>query len=81
MKITELLAAELDREPVGIPKALEQVPEGKNDWKPRQQVAVAQHAPSSPCSTPVENQSASSAQAETASAGLVLLASKASLSS
>ena len=34
MKITELLLAELDREAVGIRKALEQVPEGKNDWKP-----------------------------------------------
>jgi uncharacterized damage-inducible protein DinB len=34
MKITELLAAELDREAVGIRKTLEQVPEGKNDWKP-----------------------------------------------
>jgi hypothetical protein len=34
MKITELLAAELEREAVGIRKTLEQVPEGKNDWKP-----------------------------------------------
>ena len=34
MKITELLTAELDREAVGIRKTLEQVPEGKNDWKP-----------------------------------------------
>jgi uncharacterized damage-inducible protein DinB len=34
MKITELLVAELDREAVGIRKTLEQVPEGKNDWKP-----------------------------------------------
>lgn len=34
MKITELLLAELDREAVGSRKALEQVPEGKNDWKP-----------------------------------------------
>src|ERR1700754_801118 len=34
MKITELLLAELDREAVGIRKALESVPEGKNDWKP-----------------------------------------------
>ena|SRR5690348_3575516 len=34
MKITELLLAELDREAVGIRKTLEQVPEGKNDWKP-----------------------------------------------
>jgi uncharacterized damage-inducible protein DinB len=34
MKITELMLAELDREAVGIRKALERVPEGKNDWKP-----------------------------------------------
>ena len=34
MKITELLLAELDREAVGSRKALERVPEGKNDWKP-----------------------------------------------
>jgi uncharacterized damage-inducible protein DinB len=36
MKITELLLAELDREAVGSRKALEQVPEGKNDWKPHE---------------------------------------------
>jgi hypothetical protein len=36
MKITELLLAELDREAVGIRKTLERVPEGKNDWKPRE---------------------------------------------
>jgi len=36
MKITELLLAELEREAVGIRKALDQVPEGKNDWKPHQ---------------------------------------------
>src|ERR1051326_3799004 len=36
MKITELLLAELDREAVGIRKTLEQVPEGKNDWKPHE---------------------------------------------
>jgi uncharacterized damage-inducible protein DinB len=34
MKITELLTSELEREAVGIRKTLEQVPEGKNDWKP-----------------------------------------------
>jgi uncharacterized damage-inducible protein DinB len=34
MKITDLLLAELDREAVGIRKTLENVPEGKNDWKP-----------------------------------------------
>ena len=36
MKITELLLAELDREAVGSRKALERVPEGKNDWKPHE---------------------------------------------
>jgi uncharacterized damage-inducible protein DinB len=36
MKITELLLAELDREAVGSRKALECVPEGKNDWKPHE---------------------------------------------
>jgi uncharacterized damage-inducible protein DinB len=36
MKITELLLAELDREAVGTRKALERVPEGKNDWKPHE---------------------------------------------
>jgi uncharacterized damage-inducible protein DinB len=34
MKITELLITELDHEAIGSRKALEQVPEGKNDWKP-----------------------------------------------
>src|ERR1700750_1293418 len=34
MKLNELLLAELDREAIGNRKALEQVPEGKNDWKP-----------------------------------------------
>ena len=33
-KITELLIAELDQEAIGIRKTLQQVPEGKNDWKP-----------------------------------------------
>lgn len=36
MKITELLIAEIDREAVPIRKALERVPEGKNDWKPHE---------------------------------------------
>jgi uncharacterized damage-inducible protein DinB len=36
MKIIELLLAELDREAVGSRKALECVPEGKNDWKPHE---------------------------------------------
>ena len=33
-KITDLLTTELDHEAIGIRKALENVPEGKNDWKP-----------------------------------------------
>jgi len=36
MKITELLIAELEREAVGTRKALERVPEGKDDWKPHE---------------------------------------------
>src|SRR5579872_4471542 len=36
MKITELLIAELDHEAIGSRKALEHVPEGKNDWKPHE---------------------------------------------
>jgi uncharacterized damage-inducible protein DinB len=36
MKITELLLTELDHEAIGSRKALEQVPEGKNDWKPHE---------------------------------------------
>ena len=35
-KITELLLTELDHEAVGIRKALENVPEGRNDWKPHE---------------------------------------------
>ncbi len=34
MKITEFLITELDHEAIGSRKALEHVPEGKNDWKP-----------------------------------------------
>ena len=34
MKITELLMTELDHEAIGSRKALQHVPEGKNDWKP-----------------------------------------------
>src|SRR5258706_7053389 len=34
MKLTELLLAELDREVERSRRALEQVPEGKYDWKP-----------------------------------------------
>jgi len=36
MKITELLIEELDREAEGSRKALQHVPEGKNDWKPHE---------------------------------------------
>jgi len=36
MKMTETFLAQLDREAVGTRKALERVPEGKNDWKPHQ---------------------------------------------
>ena len=34
MKLSELLLAQLEREAEGTRKALEHVPEGKNDWKP-----------------------------------------------
>jgi uncharacterized damage-inducible protein DinB len=34
MKLTELLAAELDREAVRTRRALEAVPAGRDDWKP-----------------------------------------------
>jgi uncharacterized damage-inducible protein DinB len=36
MKITDLLLTELEHEAIGSRKALEQVPEGKNDWKPHE---------------------------------------------
>jgi uncharacterized damage-inducible protein DinB len=36
MTLTELLLAELDRETAANRKALERVPEGKNDWKPHE---------------------------------------------
>ena len=36
VKITELLLTELDHEAIGSRKALEHVPEGKNDWKPHE---------------------------------------------
>ena len=36
MKITELLLTELDQEAVGIRKTLQNIPEGKNDWKPHE---------------------------------------------
>ncbi|HSP14768.1 MAG TPA: damage-inducible protein DinB [Thermoanaerobaculia bacterium] len=34
MKLSELLLAQLERESAGTRKALERVPEGKNDWRP-----------------------------------------------
>ena len=34
MTLTELFLAQLEREAVGTPRALERVPEGRNDWKP-----------------------------------------------
>lgn len=34
MKLAQLLLAQLERESAGTRKALERVPEGKNDWKP-----------------------------------------------
>lgn len=34
MKLTQLLLAQLERESAGTRKALERVPQGKNDWKP-----------------------------------------------
>ena len=34
MKLTELLASELEREAALSRRVLERVPEGKNDWKP-----------------------------------------------
>ena len=36
MKLTELMLEELDREAAGSRKALENVPEGKNNWKPHE---------------------------------------------
>lgn len=35
-KIAELLLAELEREAAGTRRALERVPEGRNDWKPHE---------------------------------------------
>ena len=35
-KISELLLAELEREGAGTRRALERVPEGRNDWKPHE---------------------------------------------
>lgn len=35
-KITELLLAELEREAAGTRRALERVPEGREDWKPHE---------------------------------------------
>ena len=40
MKLTEFLLAELDREVERSRRALEQVPEGKYDWKPHQRSMI-----------------------------------------
>lgn len=40
MKLTELLLAELDREVERSRRALEQVPEGKFDWKPHERSMI-----------------------------------------
>ena len=40
MKLTELLLAELDREVERSRRALEQVPEGKYDWKPHEKSMI-----------------------------------------
>ena len=36
MKLTDLFLAQLEREAVGTRRALERVPEGRNDWKPHE---------------------------------------------
>ena len=36
MQISELLLTELDQEAIGIRKTLQNIPEGKNDWKPHE---------------------------------------------
>src|SRR5918995_4300405 len=40
MKLTEFLLAELDREVERSRKALQQVPEGKYDWKPHEKSMI-----------------------------------------
>jgi uncharacterized damage-inducible protein DinB len=40
MKLTEFLLAELDREVERSRRALEQVPEGKSDWKPHEKSMI-----------------------------------------
>jgi len=40
MKLTELLLAELDREVERSRRALEQVPEGRYDWKPHERSMI-----------------------------------------
>src|SRR5882672_2429242 len=40
MKVTEFLLAELDREVERSRRALEQVPEGKYDWKPHEKSMI-----------------------------------------
>ena len=36
MKLTEFFLGQLEREAAGTRKALERMPEGKNDWKPHE---------------------------------------------
>lgn len=36
MKLADLFLAQLEREAVGTRRALERVPEGRNDWKPHE---------------------------------------------
>jgi uncharacterized damage-inducible protein DinB len=40
MKLTEFLLAEMDREVERSRRALEQVPEGKYDWKPHEKSMI-----------------------------------------
>ena len=40
MKLTEFLLAEMDREVERTRRALEQVPEGKFDWKPHEKSMI-----------------------------------------
>ena len=40
MKLTEFFLAEFDREAARSRRALEQVPEGKHDWKPHEKSMI-----------------------------------------
>jgi len=53
MKLADLFLAQLEREAVGTRRALERVPEGRNDWKPHEKsmplgylAALVAHMPS-----------------------------------